>query len=59
MRIVLYLLTAFFGLVGVLAAVRTIEHLLSGAGLLPAQLVIALVMLLLAVLCLRKARTTT
>ena len=59
MRILWYLLTAFFGLIGVLAAIRTLERLASGAGLIPAQLVIALVMLVLAVLCLRKARTVT
>jgi len=59
MKIVWYLLTAFLGLVGALALIRTIERLVVGAGLLPAQLIIAIVMLLLAALCLRKARTTT
>jgi hypothetical protein len=59
MRILGYLLTAFFGLIGVLAAVRTIERLLTGVGLLPTQLLIALIMLLLAGLCLRKARSVS
>jgi len=59
MKIVWYVLTAFLGLVGALALIRTIERLVVGAGLLPAQLIIAIVMLLLAALCLRKARTTT
>jgi hypothetical protein len=34
MRILWYLLSALFGLIGVLAAVRTIERLISGAGLI-------------------------
>jgi hypothetical protein len=59
MRILWYLLTALFGLIGVLAAVRTIERLVSGAGLLPSQLMLALLMLLFAVLCLRRARSVT
>jgi hypothetical protein len=59
MRILWYLLTALFGLIGVLALIRTVERLATGAGLIPAQLVIAFVMLLLAVLCVRKARAAT
>jgi hypothetical protein len=59
MRILWYLLSALFGLIGVLAAVRTIERLVSGAGLLPSQLILALLMLLFAVLCLRRARSVT
>ena len=59
MKILWYLLTAFLGLIGVLALVRTFERLAVGAGLLPVQLIIAVVMLLLAALCLRKARTAT
>ena len=56
MKILFYFLTAIFGLFGILAVLRTIERLMSGAGLLPAQLLIAVVMLLLAVVCLKKAR---
>lgn len=56
MKILWHLLTFLFGLVGLLATIRLIERLSSGAGLLPAQLLIALVMLVLAWLCLRKAR---
>jgi len=56
MKILWYLLTFLFGLVGVLATIRLIGRLSSGAGLLPAQLLIALLMLVLAWLCLRKAR---
>ena len=56
MKILFYVLTAVFGLFGILAVLRTIERLMSGAGLLPAQLLIAIVMLLLAVVCLKKAR---
>ena len=56
MKILFYFLTAVFGLFGILAVLRTIERLMSGAGLLPAQLLIAIVALLLAVVCLKKAR---
>ena len=59
MKILWYLLSAFLGLIGVLALIRTVERLAVGAGLLPVQLIIAVVMLLLAGLCLRKARTAT
>ena len=59
MRILWYLLTAFLGLIGVLAIIRTVERLAVGAGLLPAQLIIAIVILLLAAFCLRKARAAT
>ncbi|MGH9873305.1 MAG: hypothetical protein ACRD9S_12695 [Pyrinomonadaceae bacterium] len=58
MKILWYLLTAFLGLVGVMALLRTVERLAVGAGLLPVQLIIAVVMLLLAALCLRKARSS-
>jgi len=51
-----YFLTLVFGLFGVLAALRSAERLIHGAGVLPAQLLIAVVGLCLAVLCLRKAR---
>jgi hypothetical protein len=59
MKVLWYLLTALFGLIGVLALIRTVERLVTGSGLIPTQLVIAFVMLLLAVLCVRKARATT
>ena len=59
MRILWYLLTALFGLIGLLALIRTVERLVTGSGLIPTQLVIAFVMLLLAVLCVRKARVAT
>jgi lipopolysaccharide export LptBFGC system permease protein LptF len=58
-RILWYLLTALFGLIGVFALIRTLERLVTGSGLIPTQLVIAFVMLLLAVLCVRKARAAT
>ena len=58
MKVLWYLLTFLFGLVGVLSAIRLIERLAAGAGLLRAQLLIAFVMLLLAWLCLRKARAS-
>jgi hypothetical protein len=57
MKICFYCLTAVLGLFGILAVLRTIERLMAGAGLLPAQLLIAIVALLLAGVCLRKARS--
>jgi hypothetical protein len=59
MRILWYLLTALFGLIGMLTLIRTVEQLVTGSGLRPTQLVVAFVMLLLAVLCVRKARVAT
>lgn len=59
MRILWYLLTALFGVIGVLALIRTVERVLAGAGLIPMQLVIAFVMLLLAVVCVRQARVAS
>jgi hypothetical protein len=59
MKILWYFLTGVFGLFGTLAVARTVERLLSGAGLLPVQLLIALIALILAVACFRKARTAS
>ena len=59
MKILWYLFTAFLGLIGILALIRTLERLAVGDGLLPVQLIVAVVMLLLAMLCLRKAPTAT
>ena len=59
MRILWYLLTALFGLIGLLALIRTVERLVTGSGLIPIQLGVAFVMLLLAVVCVRKARVAT
>jgi|GEM_PF-2094546 hypothetical protein len=59
MKILWYFLTAVFGFYGILAVLRTIELLVTGAGLLPAQLVIAIVALLLASVFLKKARSKT
>ena len=58
MRILWYVLTFVFAAIGVLAGLRTLELLIAGRGSFAAQLVIAVVMLFLAVLCLRKARKT-
>jgi anaerobic C4-dicarboxylate transporter len=57
MKIVFYLLTAFFGLIGVLGILRAVELLLTGAGVSPVQVLIAIIALILAVACLRKARS--
>lgn len=59
MRILWYFLTALFGLIGLLALIRTLERVVTGAGLMPTQLVIGLAMLVLAVVCVRKARAAT
>ena len=56
MKTLWYLLTFLFGLLGVLTAIRILERLASGYGLFPEHLVIALIMLLLAWVCLRRAR---
>ncbi len=56
MKTLWYVLTFFFGLLGVLATIRVLERLASGSGLFPEHLVIALITLLLAWVCLRRAR---
>ena len=56
MRLVHYLLTFFFGLIGTLALARSIERLLTGQGLILVQLFFAAGGLALAVKYLRKAR---
>jgi hypothetical protein len=56
MKILFYVLTAILGLFGILAVLRTVERLMSGAGIVPVQLLIALVALILAGVCLKKAR---
>ena len=58
MKTVWYILTVFFGAIGLLSLLRVIERLMLGAEMFPVQLVIALVMLVLAVVSLRKARST-
>jgi hypothetical protein len=52
MKIVFYLLTAFFGLLGILGLLRTVELLLTGAGVSPIQVLIAIIALIIAVACL-------
>jgi hypothetical protein len=56
MKILFYLLTLVFGLFGVLGSLRIVEQLKTGQGFLPAPALIAGVMLLLALVCLKKAR---
>jgi hypothetical protein len=56
MRILWYLLVALFGLYGILAALHTIELLLTGAGFPVTQLLLAIVALLLSGVFLKKAR---
>ena len=58
MKVLFYVLTAILGLFGILAVVRTVQRLVSGAGILPAQLLIAFVALVFAGICLRKARAS-
>jgi len=58
MRVVWYLLAAFLGVFGVLGWLRSIERLSSGAGVSPVQILIGLIGLLLAWLCVRKARSS-
>lgn len=56
MRVIWVCATVSLGAIGALALLRTIERLATGAGLLPAQLVIALVGLGGAWACLGRAR---
>ena len=57
MKIVWYILTVFFGAIGLLSLLRVIERLMLGAGIVPVQILSALVMLVLAVVTLRQARS--
>jgi membrane protein DedA with SNARE-associated domain len=52
-----YLLTFLFGAFGALALARSIERLATGAGVLLTQVLIAVVCLILAWTCLKKARS--
>ncbi|HBB87067.1 MAG TPA: hypothetical protein DC047_05585 [Blastocatellia bacterium] len=55
-----YFLTLVFGVIGFVAVFRIFEILILGAGVFPTtQLLIAFITLLLAFLCLRKARRVT
>jgi hypothetical protein len=55
-----YFLTLVFGVIGFVAGFRIFEILVLGAGVFPTtQLLIAFIALLLAFLCLRKARSAT
>jgi hypothetical protein len=56
MKILLYLLTVIFAALGALSLMRTIERLLTGAGVLPVQILLAVIMLILAWQCAKKAR---
>ena len=55
MKILMYILTFLFGLWGVLGVFRSIELLMAGQ-FKPATALIAIVMLILAFACLKKAR---
>jgi hypothetical protein len=59
MKALWYFLTVIFGFYGILAVLHTIELLVTGAGLFPAQLITAIVALLLASVFLKKARSKT
>ena len=56
MKIVWYLLVVVLGAFGALGLLRSIERLITGAGVSPIQIFIGLVALLLAWQCIRKAR---
>ena len=61
MKILWYVLTVIFGAVGALAVLRIVELIFIGASVLqlPMQILIAVVMLALAFMCLRRARAAT
>ncbi|HKE55926.1 MAG TPA: hypothetical protein VKB46_04460 [Pyrinomonadaceae bacterium] len=58
MKIVYYLGMLFFGFIGIISILRTLELLIVGAGLFLTQLLIGVVMLALAFFCLKKARAS-
>jgi hypothetical protein len=58
MRVFWYFLTAIFGLIGVLAILRTVELLALGERIIPVQIGIAAVTLTLAVTSLQRARSS-
>ncbi len=57
MKILWFFLTLLFGLIGMLGLVRSVEILFIGAGNLLVQLGVALISILLAGQCLKKARS--
>jgi len=60
MKLLWYVLTLIFGVIGLVAVFRVFEVMVLGAGLFPTtQLLIAFITLLLAFVCLRKARSAT
>jgi hypothetical protein len=59
MKALWYFLTAVFGFLGMLSVLRTVERLAAGAGVLPTQILIAIVAFLVAWVCLKKARGAT
>ena len=56
MKFVWYFSTAIFGFVAIVCLLSTIERLVKGASFLAVQTLIGIVTLVLAGLCLRKAR---
>jgi hypothetical protein len=60
MKILLYFLTFFLGLIGILGIGRAAEVMIFGGGLapMPTQIIISVIALLLAVVCLLKARAS-
>ena len=59
MKIIWYLLAVVLGAFGALGLVRSTERIIGGAGILPVQILIALVGLILAWLCIKKARSSS
>lgn len=56
MRAVWYLLTLVFGLFGALAGLRAVEHAVSGGSIMLQQILVAVIALLIAAVCIKKAR---
>ena len=56
MKILFYILTFIFGFYGALSVLRTIELLWTSEGFQPAVLLLGIIGLVLAVVCLKKAR---
>lgn len=59
MKVLFYVLATVAGLLGLLALLRTFEHLLVGDGIYTTQLVVGIVGILLAVIWIKRARSAS
>jgi Co/Zn/Cd efflux system component len=59
MKIIWYILTVFFGAIGLLALIRALERMISGAEVSTPQIFVAVLLLLLAAVSVRQARSAS